>query len=126
MNFEVNGKTYAATKLPVMVQLHLTRRLAPVLSVLPNVDENGEKVEGTVISRMMNAICEMSEPDVNWIVISCLSVTQKIVEGSPPITLAKGGHVMDDSLSLPDLLQIVQKIIEENLGGFFGAAGTLG
>jgi hypothetical protein len=124
MNFEVNGTNYASTKLPVLSQLHLARRIAPALGAIASAQADGATTMEGFAGPIMNAVAGMPETDVNWIVTTCLSVVQKLVEGSPPISLAKGGHIMDDSIPLPDVLQIVGKVVQENLGGFFASAGT--
>lgn len=124
MNFEVNGTTYATTKLPVLVQLNLARRIAPALGAIASAQADGASTMEGFAGPIMNAVAGMPETDVNWIVTTCLSVVQKMVDGQPPITLARGGTIMDDSLPLPDVLNIVGKVVQENLGSFFGGAGT--
>lgn len=122
MSFDINDHAYASTKLPVLTQLHLARRIAPALGAIAAAQEQGATTLEGFAGPIMNAVAGMPESDVNWIVVTCLSVVQRKVEGGYR-PLARDGHIMDDTLPLPEVLQIVAKVIEENLGGFFGSGG---
>jgi len=125
MNFTIGSNSYASTKLPVLSQLHLARRIAPALGAIASAQASGATSMEGFTGPIMDAVAAMPETDVNWIVVTCLSVVQRKNDAGYS-ALASGGHIMDDSIPLPEVLQIVGKVVQENLGGFFPAGDTPG
>lgn len=128
MEFEISGQTYRATKLDAFKQLHLSRRLAPVLS--GNADDTTPMVPA-----ILAALAQMSDSQLNYILHICLSSVQK-QQGTAFAPIYIGGSVahddtvtmgrfMFDDIDLIVMSQIAAHVVKENLAGFFSAVVAL-
>lgn len=145
MKFTINSHEYDTTRMPVLDQLNLSRRIAPALSAMvknigpqaskdalaaageaPSDDLSDEDAKKKAMDFMgigLEAIAAMSEDDVNWVTLKCLGCVQRKHLGQYTL-VARGGTIAFDDLELPEILQIVGKVIQENLGSFFRQRGT--
>lgn len=137
MELEINNQKYRVGNIPVMKQMHIARRLAPVFAaaagavkqtpeksgvaelvaaaaVEPIVDTAG----GAMFSRLANAISQLSDADTEYILNLCLDVCMR-QNGDKWTPVRVRGQLMYDDIALPDLLQISFATIQENLGTFF-------
>lgn len=138
MNFIINGHEYATIKMRVLDQLNLTRRLAPALgamvkSIGPSAskaaivgdmtDEQAQERALTFIPIALDAIAGMSEADSNWVTLKCLECVQRKTDGGYG-QVARGDSIMFDDMELPEMLQVVGRVIQENLASFFPQVAT--
>lgn len=142
MNFTINNHEYSTVKMLVLDQLHLTRRLAPALGALvkgvgpdglkammaaANESEDANTARALEVMTLgLDALAGMSESDVNWVTLTCLQYVQIRGDAGIFAFVAVRGTIVRDDLELPELMQIVGKVIQENLGNFFRQRGTLG
>lgn len=117
MEFEIAGQNYRVGKLDPFKQLHITRRLVPVLSGLVEIQD---KTFADFIQPIADSIAHMPDTDCDFILQTCLSVVQR-QQGNAwvgvyaPNTKA----LMFDDIDLTGMIQITVKVIQENLGSFF-------
>lgn len=136
VEFEVGGQTYRTTKMNTFVQFHLARRVAPLMiPIAARLGEGGDlrqALAGSDGEPMMQfavpiieAIGTMSDTDAENIIFPCLAVVQRRTGPAWSGVLAGGGlgaqAMMFDDISLPDMLQLVWKVLEVNLQAFFHA-----
>lgn len=131
IEFEVGGKSYAAQQLPPKKQLKVAKRLLPLMSELltPEFLATVKKQEGKVVvdpARVLPAIAQafhkLSDEDVDTICALTLSSVQR-KEGTGWSTLATpDGDLMHNDVNMPQMLEIVWKVIEGNLGDFFSTS----
>lgn len=132
MTTDINGTTYVIGKLSAMEQLHVARRLAPVLaSLIPafvgnpglfdkNEDEGGGADAMMIIASgpVAETLSKMSNEDVDYVVNACLSVCEwKQAKNFAKVMVNK--VLMKGNLELDELMGLTIAVIQENLGRFF-------
>lgn len=126
MEFEINGNTYRSGKLDAFVQFHVARRLAPVQAALfkAGAAAQGQPEQvagGTAMAGLAEAIAGMPDADCDFVLMKCLGAVQRKQDsGWSNITAAGGKSLTFSDIDMLTMLQITQRVIEENLGGFFG------
>ena len=131
--FEAGDHTYRTDKLNVRDQLHLLRRLGPLVGPLIRLllaEPEGDPADNAarqiaLIGPFLDAFSQMPEGDVNYIVNQCLSVTKRRVGMNGSETWSNclvGGRDQFNDIDLPSLMQIAREVIQDNLGGFFVTA----
>lgn len=118
MNFEINGHEYSSRKLDTFKQLHLVRRAAPALGAIVKAQQQGAKTIVDYAGPMADAVAGLPEDDFDWVVHTCLGVVQR-KQGSNWTAVDVNQTLMFDDIELPELLQILGKVVMENLGRFF-------
>lgn len=145
MNFEINGHAYSSGRLDAVTQFQLARRLSPLLKGLGGVVESLGGIfnavtaarEGRLIDTILGAtdpfravqpfaeaLGEMSDDNVNYIIRSCLGVVQRSVAGGNGwgAIQTPSGTLMYSDMDWLEMIQIVQKVLEDNLASFTRAA----
>lgn len=143
IEFEVGSHQYRAGKLDAFQQLHLSRKIAPLLpKLLPTIvqlaaargeeDENDTPLDlpalAASVGPLTETLAQMNDADVEYIFNTCLSVVsrQQQPSGWAPVWNKPSHSPMFEDLELPDLLQIVVKVVGDNLGPFMrGLPGQL-
>lgn len=140
--FEVNGKNYRADKMDAIKQLHLVRKIGPIIAkIAPNFSgPQGMESSGTdpvplpgaqslsdvikLIEPVLDAIHDMDDADVNYILKLTGSVTSR--EEAPgkwiPIWNQRAGMLQFQDITLQALVQIILTSIQENVGDFLGGS----
>jgi len=134
--FEIGTQTFRADKLNAFKQLHIVRRLAPIIAKLGCIDEvmtqlavatsaNASddrpldiKAMATAIGPMLEVFGAMDDKDVEYILNACLDVTLIKQASGTWSRVRTNGVVMFDNLDLATLVQIAWKVIQANLLGF--------
>jgi hypothetical protein len=118
-------------------QLHVGRRILPILAKLPDMfgltlEEIMAAPEEIVASLMSNldkinldviasTFAELDQGDVDYIINACLDSAQiKDPKGTGWGRLRKNGVVMYDHLGMREMLGVAINVIKDNLGDFFG------
>ena len=127
MQFELKGQQYRTTNMDVFTQFKVARKLLPVLAgmvsdlnVIKDAAGNQEKVMSaveSVLPKIAGALADMSDDSVDAIIKPCLSVVSR-QNGNNWTSLTNSGQLMFDDINLPTMLQIVGKVIGENIGDF--------
>lgn len=140
MQITISGKNYTIGRLNALDQLHVSRKIAPIIpSLIPIISEVakgglskviesmelGDDVElenidlkeldglSGALSPLMDVIAGMSEADTNLVIHKCLSVV--IRDGA---VLCRGESIMFDDLDMMQILPLVVAVIRKNLGNF--------
>ena len=140
MQITISGKNYTIGRLNALDQLHVSRKIAPIIpSLIPIISEVakgglskviesmelGDDVElenidlkeldglSGALSPLMEVIAGMSEADTNLVIHKCLSVV--IRDGA---VLCRGESIMFDDLDMMQILPLVVAVIRKNLGNF--------
>ena len=140
MQITISGKNYTIGRLNALDQLHVSRKIAPIIpNLIPIISEvakgglskviesmeSGDDVElenidlkeldglSSALSPLMDVIAGMSEGDTNLVIHKCLSVV--IRDGA---VLCRGESIMFDDLDMMQILPLVVAVIRKNLGNF--------
>lgn len=124
---EVNGQTYRIGKLNAFQQLHVSRKVGPLMPrLIPAyiASQDGKILENLdVLAQMVEpftqALSEMTDADVEYVAATCLAVVHRKQGNSWAPVWNAGGHcLMFDDVDLGTMLPLVVRVITENLGPF--------
>jgi hypothetical protein len=126
---DINSITYSTGKLNAFEQLHVSRRLAPMLAALvssfqsaPSLAKGAELNEDDILALatgpLADTFSKMSDEDVNYIVNTCLAVCQRKQAGGYSKVISNGNLMFSD-IELDTLMGLTLAVIQENLGRFF-------
>lgn len=131
MQFELKGQQYRTVKMDVFTQLRVSRKLLPVLAgmasdinIIRDAAGDQDKVMSAiqlVLPKIAVTLADMSDDSVDAIVKPCLSVVSR-QNGTNWASLISSGQLMFDDINLPTMLDIVGKVIGENVGDFLPVA----
>lgn len=128
---EIGGQIYRISKIAAMRQLHIVRRVAPALlgavggvAALQAAAEDGMNIR-QVLDRMepfMEALSNMKDEDVDYVVDNCLAVVERKVSGDRGWQkVGISGQLMYDDMDLLVILRLTWEAGRENLEGFISA-----
>jgi hypothetical protein len=150
-SFSVAGRNYKAAPLAPKRQMHIARRLFPLLSgafvtmiQALRISGGGKPLEGATEEEMrrraggallklldekgeemvgpfLRALGSMSDGDLDFIVDECLKVTAREVGGGWQVMMSPEGQLQYADLELPEMLQITWKVIQAQLLPFISA-----
>lgn len=140
MQITISNKNYTIGRLNALDQLHVSRKIAPIIpSLIPIISEvakgglskviesmeSGDNVElenidlseldglSTALAPLMDVIAGMSEADTNLVIHKTLGVVHR--DGA---VLCRGESIMFDDLDMMQILPLVVAVIRKNLGNF--------
>lgn len=122
----INEISYTIGKLSAREQLHVARRLAPVLAELfvsfknspQQVDAGLDAILALASVPLAKTFAEMPEPDVDYVVNKCLSVCQRQQKNGWAKVMVDDVLMFAD-IELDTLLSLTAEVVQENLGRFF-------
>lgn len=125
--FEVVGKKYRVGKLDAIKQFHLMRKIGPIVAkIAPDFANQADGLGDMqkMITPVLEALSEMKDGDVDYIIRMCLSVTKRDEGANVWVDCwnvrANMSQFADMDLSV--LLPVCLNVIQENLGGFLGGS----
>lgn len=132
---ELSGQVYRLGKLSAMQQLHVSRKLAPVLpTVLPLIsriqagaleDALDGKVDALVAAAepLADALAGMSDEHVEYVIAACLAVVRR-QQGDAWRPVWQGGQCMFDDMDMGAILPLVARVVMDSLGSFMRGLAT--
>lgn len=126
---ELNGQTYRIGKMPAMQQMHVSRRLAPLVPTLVpaflKVARQGNMladVEGTaaLLLPFAEALADMKDADAEYVYRECLGVVQRRTTPTTwaPVWDRAAASVMFDDMDVGTLTVLVLEVVVDSLGPF--------
>ena len=126
----VKANVYECGKLNCLAQLHVTRRLGPMLVVAGISVEmlrSGMKIALDDLVQMAGPVMEMMsrmpEEDVDYIIFTCLNVVTRQSGTAFARVTTKERQIMFDDMDLIVLVRVVCEVLKENLGNFLTELG---
>lgn len=131
IEFTIGGHDYRAVRLDCFAQLHVTRKLAPVLPKLfPALalfqGQSAESVRalasdmsviGQLVTPLAEALANMPKDDVDLVMTACVSVVSRRQDSTwSPIW--RNGTFMFSDIELDTALPIVVHVLRDSLGNF--------
>lgn len=127
LEFEVAGQRYRAEKLDAFKQLHVSRKIAPIIpKLLPMFLKFAEKKDALkedlagmaeAFEPLAQALAEMPDADCEHVFNACLGVVMRKHQNDWASIWA-GGSLMFDDIDLGAMVQITAKVIWDSLGSF--------
>lgn len=121
--FSVNGFDYRSSKMDALTQLHVVRRLSPVIGALREF-----AVEGVDATKALDAlepvamvVAKIPDDDVNYIVNACLSTVQRKQDGDrgwANIWNSGAKRPLFEDIAMVEMLTISGHVIMDALGNF--------
>lgn len=111
----LNGREYRIDRLDAIRQLHVARRLAPL-------------VANDSILDLARAMAEMSQENADYVIGTCLDVVQfkQVINNHETWHPLRGRGVLMAELDGKELLELVVKVAQEHFQNFFeGLVGLL-
>lgn len=110
--FTVGGNTYSAERLDAFTQLHIGRRLAPVLADV--TAENGS------LTSILEALGKASQADVDFIIKSVLKVVKRQSGSSwASVYSVNADRLVFEDINGAQLVEIAALSIKEDIAPFF-------
>lgn len=127
--FVIGGHTYKVGQMNVFAQFHVGRRLAPVLTssveLADTLRSGKSEILQTIqaIEPLVEAISKLSDDECDYVIFKCLEACQRQQNGGwAPLFNSSAKRLMFEDITLPDMLSITARVIQENLAGFFPSA----
>lgn len=136
LEFRINDVTYQAGKLNAFRQLHVSRKLAPVLpKLLPaflslsqdELDTKDLVLIAEAVAPATEVLSNMAEADVEYVIGACMSVVKRALPGNAGWTKVwneAANLAMYEDIDLGVMLQITWKVLGDSLGNFFSVLLT--
>ncbi len=140
MSIKINGNTYQAGKMAPREQLHVLRRLTPLLTeaapalmgFLDGSKDKGETIRDAVaaIGPLADALAKMPDGELDYVMDHCLLQVQRQDAKTltwHPAYAGRGGELVSmysADIDLATELRLVSEVVKVNLAGFFGALGA--
>lgn len=142
---EVGGHTYRLGKLDARKQLHVFRRLSPLIASAGGIaslvaarasmvrpEGEGPSLEqmgaiAGMIGPVLNVLASLPDDEVDYVIDTCLQVVSRKNEGDTGWSpVCPQGVLMFDDISLPSLLDLTARVVvgeagSGGLGDFFNA-----
>lgn len=122
---EIAGITYTIGKLEAFEQMHVARRILPILPYLVGAfaSHSGELSQDSILEIAMggfaDAFAKMSDDDVNFVTWTCLGVCKRKQEQNFARVMANKNTLAFDDIELDTILGLTVAVVEENLARFF-------
>lgn len=124
VEFSIGGVEYRADQLDAFKQLHVSRKIAPVVPklipvfvLLQQSAHDDLAALGTAAAPFAEALAALPEADVDYVVKTCLTSVKR-QQGGAWAPMMAGGALMFADLDLGEMLPIVVRVLRENLGNF--------
>lgn len=112
--FEFNGHAYQLATIDAMTQMHIARRLMPVMGAL---GEGG-------IPGVFKAVGQMPDADFEYIIGKCLTGCMR-KNGDTWAKVWASGNLMFADIGPMGITRIAVETIKENMGDFFPALASV-
>lgn len=131
----IADQLYSIRKMSAMQQFHVSRRIAPIIPLLMPVltrflqqgKPAGDDLEmiAAALQPLADGLAAMSDAESEYVIATCLEVVQrKQPTGWASIWSASAKRPMFDDIDLGVMLQLVVRVIMDNLGPFISGLLT--
>jgi hypothetical protein len=128
---EINesGHDYRIGRMDAFKQLHVSRRLAPIIPTLLPVLLQVAKNEGLSVNDIANsakilqpfadAMAGMSDADAEYVMTACLAVVQRHSANAwAPVWSERAKSCMFDDIDLGVMMKLTLEVVKDSLGPF--------
>ena len=136
LEFTIENRAYRTLRMDAFQQLHVARRLLPILAKIPDmigfgleniIQEPEAAIAGVAanigrinLDAIAGTFARLDQADVDYILNACLDSVQIKDSGGPGwAQVRRNGVLMYDHIGMLEMLKIAAYVIKDNLGGFF-------
>ena len=117
IDFKVGEHEYTASRLDAFTQLHIGRRMSPLLSQVT--------AEGGTFSSIALALSRASQADIDYILKNTLKVVKRKGAVMSPIYSDAAGQMAFEDITGLQMLEIVTLALKEDIAPFFSGLVSL-
>lgn len=120
--FVVSGVTYSSAKMDAMTQMHIVRRLTPILNGLRASMFDGDLDPLKAAMPIVEQIGTMDDAQIEYIVAACMRLVrmkQPQDKGWTPVWSESAKCPLFDTIGAFELLAISANVIRSELSSFF-------
>lgn len=130
MEFSLGEKQFRTAKLDAFQQLHVSRKLAPIIPTLipvfVKIAKDGAELSdiasyAEILAPFADGLAAISNEDSEYVMATCMSVARRKAAGTDnwaPVWSNSARACMFDDMDLGDIIQIVMKVVQDSLGNF--------
>lgn len=139
IEFTINNYEYRTKRMDAFKQLHVSRRILPLLAKIPEMlgltlediltapDDAAKAVTTRLNNINLDVIADglvgLKQDDVDYILNTCLEHARiKDGKGAGWAPVMRNGDLMYDHIGMREMIGIAFNVIKDNLGGFFGGS----
>jgi len=124
--FVVGGHTYKARKMDATTQLHVARRLSPLIGAFkdalpPRKGDEPLSLMDVKIEPLAAALAAMPDDVVDYVLSNTLSLVQRKMDGDrgwAPVWTSAAKRPMFDDIGMIEMLSICVRVVLDNIGPF--------
>ncbi len=115
----IDGKTFGIGKLNAFEQLHVFRRVMPIMKpVLQVIRMPGGASQLDMVMAMSETLSTLPDEQLDYVINKCLSVASR-KDGERFYPIMRGGTCMYQDMDMPQLLRLTWEVLMENFRPFF-------
>lgn len=136
IEFEINTHRYKTSKMGVMTQWAIARRIAPVVAhvMTPELMKNVMALKGPddapvdigkmmelfsgIFNPLVDALSQMKDEDNEFVINHCLATVNRQTGGGWTVLKPMGSGLMFEDIDLLEMMQIVFRVIIGTVGNF--------
>jgi hypothetical protein len=119
--FTIDGFTYRAGPMDTRVQLHVVRRITPLMTAVPDMLKDGVNLMDAIMP-FAEALSAMEDKDVDYVLDHCLAIIERKQAGDRPwAKIWSSGGIMFEDITILAQLKLAARVIIDVLGPFFPA-----
>lgn len=121
LEFQIGDHSYRARKLNTFQQMHVLRRIGPLIGPVFGSEGGGEAQR---VAAFLGALGKMTDDDCDFVIKTCAGVVQRLQGGNGSAVWAdifnpRGNIFMfEDIDNLNAMLNIAGFVLQDNLAGF--------
>ena len=128
----LGAQAYRVGRLSAKQQLHVFRRLGPILAAvgkpvgdmvkgygsLKAAEDSGAGNLSELLAPVMNELSRMPDADVDYIIDTCLAVCSRL-EGERYAPMMRQGVLVFQDIDMVIMVRLAIEVIKDNIGNFF-------
>jgi hypothetical protein len=133
IEIDIDGHNYRLDKLPAMLQLHVSRRIAPLIptaigpflsisAMKGGVDKNIEAIVSQ-LQPFADGLAGLSDADAEYVLGTCLGVIRR-QNGEQWVPIWRNGQTMFEDIDLGVMVRLTLRVIIDSLGPFIRGVVT--
>lgn len=116
---EIEGKTFSIGRLNAFEQLHVFRRVMPIMKpVLLVLRAPGGASKLDMVMAMSETLANLPDEHLDYVLQKCLSVSRR-KDGDRFFPIMSGTTLMYQDMDMPTLLRLTWEVLMENFQPFF-------